>query len=81
MPLVANSPVEGGDVIIDDGVSIVDTWKGIYCLFIASISPILITLSSTAMTQLPKSKVRSVGVSNHQIEHVRTPRLPSNWLI
>jgi L-glyceraldehyde reductase len=27
-PLVANSPVEGGDVIIDDGVSIVDTWKG-----------------------------------------------------
>lgn len=27
-PLVANSTVEGGDVIIDDGVSIVDTWKG-----------------------------------------------------
>lgn len=27
-PLVANSNVEGGDVIIDDGVSIVDTWKG-----------------------------------------------------
>ncbi|KAJ6177662.1 hypothetical protein N7519_008123 [Penicillium mononematosum] len=49
-PLVANSPVEGGDVIIDDGVSIVDTWK--------------------AMTQLPKSKARSVGVSNHKIEHL-----------
>jgi L-glyceraldehyde reductase len=27
-PLVANSTVEGGDVVIDDGVSIVDTWKG-----------------------------------------------------
>lgn len=27
-PLVADSPVEGGDVIIDNGVSIVDTWKG-----------------------------------------------------
>lgn len=25
------------------------------------------------MTQLPKSKVRSVGVSNHTIEHVRDP--------
>ncbi|KAJ5393014.1 hypothetical protein N7501_007954 [Penicillium viridicatum] len=49
-PLVANSTVEGGDVIIDDGVSIVDTWK--------------------AMTQLPKSKARSVGVSNHKIEHL-----------
>ncbi|KAJ5666511.1 uncharacterized protein N7477_008959 [Penicillium maclennaniae] len=49
-PLVANSTVEGGDVIIDDGVSIVDTWK--------------------AMTKLPKSKVRSVGVSNHTIEHL-----------
>ncbi|KAJ5519519.1 Aldo/keto reductase subgroup [Penicillium expansum] len=49
-PLVANSIVEGGDVIIDDGVSIVDTWK--------------------AMTQLPKSKARSVGVSNHKIEHL-----------
>ncbi|OQD75397.1 hypothetical protein PENDEC_c007G02099 [Penicillium decumbens] len=49
-PLVANSSVDGGDVIIDDGVSIVDTWK--------------------AMTKLPKSKVRSVGVSNHTIEHL-----------
>ncbi|KGO73974.1 Aldo/keto reductase [Penicillium italicum] len=49
-PLVANSTVEGGDVVIDDGVSIVDTWK--------------------AMTQLPKSKARSVGVSNHKIEHL-----------
>ena len=27
-PLVQGSPVDGGDVIIDDGVSIVDTWKG-----------------------------------------------------
>jgi L-glyceraldehyde reductase len=27
-PLVADSDVEGGDVVIDDGVSIVDTWKG-----------------------------------------------------
>ncbi|KAJ5973139.1 Aldo/keto reductase subgroup [Penicillium vulpinum] len=49
-PLVANSTVEGGDVIIDDDVSIVDTWK--------------------AMTKLPKSKARSVGVSNHMIEHL-----------
>ncbi|KAJ5463857.1 hypothetical protein N7475_006992 [Penicillium sp. IBT 31633x] len=49
-PLVADSTVEGGDVIIDDGVSIVDTWK--------------------AMTKLPKSKARSIGVSNHTIEHL-----------
>ncbi|KAJ5604368.1 hypothetical protein N7510_009522 [Penicillium lagena] len=49
-PLIANSTIEGGDVVIDDGVSIVDTWK--------------------AMTQLPKSKVRSVGVSNHTIPHL-----------
>ncbi|KAJ5554722.1 hypothetical protein N7535_007168 [Penicillium sp. DV-2018c] len=49
-PLVADSNVEGGDVIIDDGVSIVDTWK--------------------AMTKLPKSKTRSIGVSNHKIEHL-----------
>lgn len=27
-PLIANSPVEGGDVAIDSGVSIVDTWNG-----------------------------------------------------
>ncbi|KAJ5666610.1 hypothetical protein N7462_011019 [Penicillium macrosclerotiorum] len=49
-PLVENSSVEGGDVIIDDGVSIVDTWK--------------------AMTQLPKSKARAVGVSNHTVPHL-----------
>ncbi|KAJ5112792.1 hypothetical protein N7532_000837 [Penicillium argentinense] len=49
-PLVEGSTVEGGDVLIDDGVSIVDTWK--------------------AMTQLPKSKARAVGVSNHTIPHL-----------
>ncbi|KAJ5539021.1 hypothetical protein N7513_007353 [Penicillium frequentans] len=49
-PLVANSTVEGGDVVIDDDVSIVDTWK--------------------AMTKLPKSKARAVGVSNHTIPHL-----------
>ncbi|OKP13783.1 D/L-glyceraldehyde reductase [Penicillium subrubescens] len=49
-PLVEGSTVEGGDVIIDDGVSIVDTWK--------------------AMTKLPKSKARAVGVSNHTIPHL-----------
>ena len=27
-PLVEGSTVEGGDVIIDDDVSIVDTWRG-----------------------------------------------------
>lgn len=43
---------EGGDVEIDDGVSIVDTWK--------------------AMTELPKSKARSVGVSNYTVEHLET---------
>jgi len=43
---------EGGDVEIDDGVSIVDTWK--------------------AMTQLPKSKARSVGVSNYTVEYLET---------
>ncbi|KAE8356985.1 NADP-dependent oxidoreductase domain-containing protein [Aspergillus coremiiformis] len=49
-PLVANSSVEGGDVIIDDSISIVDTWK--------------------AMTKLPKSKARAIGVSNHKVEHL-----------
>lgn len=27
-PLVQGSTVEGGDCLIDDGVSLVDTWKG-----------------------------------------------------
>ncbi|KAI2789281.1 D/L-glyceraldehyde reductase [Penicillium oxalicum] len=49
-PRIEGSTVEGGDVVIDDEVSIVDTWK--------------------AMTQLPKSKARAVGVSNHTIEHL-----------
>jgi L-glyceraldehyde reductase len=54
---VENSSVEGGDVVIDDSISIVDTWK--------------------AMTKLPKSKARAVGVSNHKIEHVSLSPLPS----
>lgn len=36
------------------------------------------------MTQLPKSKARSVGVSNHKIEHVRillVPKLAIHKLI
>ncbi|KAH6867807.1 NADP-dependent oxidoreductase domain-containing protein [Thelonectria olida] len=41
---------ENGDVAIDDGVSIVETWK--------------------AMTKLPKSNARSIGVSNHTIEQL-----------
>ncbi|KAF7586001.1 hypothetical protein BBP40_009724 [Aspergillus hancockii] len=49
-PLVEDSSVEGGDVVIDDSISIVDTWK--------------------AMTKLPNSKARAVGVSNHKIEHL-----------
>ena len=49
-PLVKDSKVEGGDVAIYDGVSIVDTWK--------------------AMTKLPKSKARAVGVSNFTVEHL-----------
>ncbi|KAJ5889066.1 hypothetical protein N7495_009107 [Penicillium taxi] len=49
-PLDESSTFERGDVIIDDGVSIVDTWK--------------------AMTKLPKSKARAVGVSNHTIPHL-----------
>jgi hypothetical protein len=28
------------------------------------------------MTQLPKNKARSVGVSNHKIEHVRILPIP-----
>ncbi|RJE23096.1 aldehyde reductase [Aspergillus sclerotialis] len=49
-PLVENSTVEGGDCIIENNISIVDTWK--------------------AMTKLPKNKVRTIGVSNHTIEHL-----------
>ncbi|KAJ6164038.1 hypothetical protein N7470_002710 [Penicillium chermesinum] len=61
-PLVADSKVEGGDVVIEDNISIVDTWK--------------------AMTKLPKSKARSVGVSNHLIPHIeRHPVLQSNDLV
>lgn len=33
-PLVEGSTVEGGDVIIDDDVSIVDTWKGEWTLIV-----------------------------------------------
>ncbi|KAM0426274.1 hypothetical protein ACHAPT_008314 [Fusarium lateritium] len=40
-----------GDVVIDDTISIVDTWR--------------------AMTQLPRSKARATGVSNHSIEHLK----------
>ncbi|KAJ3530803.1 hypothetical protein NM208_g9164 [Fusarium decemcellulare] len=39
-----------GDVIINDGISIIDTWR--------------------AMTKLPKSKARAIGVSNHSLEHL-----------
>ncbi|KNG82013.1 aldehyde reductase 1 [Aspergillus nomiae NRRL 13137] len=49
-PLVEGSTVPGGDCIIDDSISIVDTWK--------------------AMTKLPKSKARAIGVSNHMVEHL-----------
>ncbi|RMJ25789.1 aldehyde reductase [Aspergillus sp. HF37] len=49
-PLVENSTVDGGDVAIDDSISIVDTWK--------------------AMTKLPKTKARTIGVSNHTIEQI-----------
>ena len=49
-PLIQGSPLPGGDVEIDDSISIVDTWK--------------------AMTQLPKSKARAVGVSNFIIPHL-----------
>ncbi|PKY03342.1 aldehyde reductase 1 [Aspergillus campestris IBT 28561] len=49
-PLVQGSPLPGGDVEIDDSISIVDTWK--------------------AMTQLPKSKARAVGVSNFIIPYL-----------
>lgn len=46
----AQSDAPGGDVLIVDDISIVDTWK--------------------AMTKLPKSKARAVGVSNHTINHL-----------
>ncbi|KAA8650865.1 putative aldehyde reductase (AKR1) [Aspergillus tanneri] len=49
-PRIEASTVEGGDVQIEDNISIVDTWK--------------------AMTKLPKSKARAVGVSNHNIDHI-----------
>ncbi|KAL6362075.1 hypothetical protein LRP88_05559 [Fusarium phalaenopsidis] len=40
-----------GDVVIDDTISIVDTWR--------------------AMAKLPRSKTRSIGVSNHSVEHLK----------
>lgn len=74
-PLVANSNVEGGDVIIDNDVSIVDTWKGMSIRYMTWDEWWTNISVTTAMTQLPKSKVRSVGVSNHAIEHVRETTL------
>lgn len=70
-PLVEGSTVEGGDVIIDDDVSIVDTWKGEWTL-ILRITQMCSTncCKSIAMTKLPKSKARAVGVSNHTIPHL-----------
>ncbi|KAL6851372.1 mitochondrial glycerol dehydrogenase Gld1 [Amphichorda felina] len=41
-----------GEVELDEGVTLSETWK--------------------AMTQLPKSKARSIGVSNFTIEHLET---------
>ncbi|KAL4961709.1 putative aldehyde reductase (AKR1) [Aspergillus stella-maris] len=49
-PLEESSTHPDGDVLIEDNISIVDTWK--------------------AVTKLPKSKARAVGVSNHTIEHL-----------
>lgn len=50
MPVKKGSDPE--ETIIDDSISIVDTWK--------------------AMTKLPKSKARAVGVSNFSKEHLET---------
>lgn len=63
-----NSTVDGGDVAIDDSISIVDTWKGmcLACIYVQM-------LIEPAMTKLPKSKARTIGVSNHTIEQVGTP--------
>ncbi|PYH87320.1 Aldo/keto reductase [Aspergillus uvarum CBS 121591] len=50
IPLDASSSHERGDALIDETVSIIDTWK--------------------AMTQLPKDKVRNIGVANHNVEQL-----------
>lgn len=59
-----------GDVEIDDDVSIVDTWKGMTFHISKSGSIKSIANIPKAMTKLPKSKARSVGVSNFTIKHV-----------
>jgi L-glyceraldehyde reductase len=45
-------PKNGDEVVLDNGVTLSETWK--------------------AMTQLPKSKARTVGVSNFSVEHLET---------
>ncbi|KAL4882572.1 NADP-dependent oxidoreductase domain-containing protein [Aspergillus karnatakaensis] len=49
-PLDESSNHPDKDVLIEDNISIVDTWK--------------------AVTKLPKEKARTVGVSNHTVEHL-----------
>ncbi|KAH8659877.1 aldo/keto reductase [Xylariales sp. PMI_506] len=50
-PLVAGKNEPDGDVEIEEGIPLADTWK--------------------AMTQLPKSKTRAVGVSNFSVPHIK----------
>lgn len=60
-------------MILDQKVSICQTWKGTQLTSYRRSTDILtncLLLCYVAMTGLPKSKVRSIGVSNFTIEHV-----------
>jgi L-glyceraldehyde reductase len=74
-PTSARSP---DFVEIDDDIPIQDTWKGKFGWGSLTTCPLYAALSDMlpAMIELPKSKVRAIGVSNSLIEHVCSLRDP-----
>ncbi|KAE8152651.1 NADP-dependent oxidoreductase domain-containing protein [Aspergillus avenaceus] len=77
-PLVANSSVEGGDVLIDDSISIVDTWKAMLKLPKSKARAVGVSNHMKHHLEAIISATGQVPAAN-QIE--RHPLLQSNELI
>jgi L-glyceraldehyde reductase len=67
--LFPTTPGDDHVVAIDDDISITDTWKGSFLGDLMLVTALLIS-PGLAMTKLPKSKAKAVGVSNFTIEQV-----------
>ncbi len=66
---------DGSELALNRDVSISQTWKGAFRFPLSCSSPLpvetdILIPTPSAMTELPKSKARSVGVSNFSIEHL-----------